>query len=223
MDDDGSKSLSGRRAEAARNDQLIRDAAREVFMADPDAPISAVAERAGVGIGALYRRYSSKEDLLQHLAAENLRRYLEVVEAALADDRDPAVVFREFMRRSLDAGAHSLTARLAGRYPPTEELRRDGRRAYLATRELLERTVAAGALRPDIDVGDISLLFEQLQLIRFVDPRRTHELRHRYLTLLLDGLMTPSPSPLPGPSPSWDELRGRYEPKDEPATRGSSG
>src|ERR1700730_6887879 len=44
--------MSGRRAQAARNDDLILDAAREVFIADPGAPISAVAERAGVGISA---------------------------------------------------------------------------------------------------------------------------------------------------------------------------
>ena len=52
--------LSGRRAEAARNDRRILEAAREVFVADPSAPIAAVAARAGVGIGALYRRYGSK-------------------------------------------------------------------------------------------------------------------------------------------------------------------
>jgi AcrR family transcriptional regulator len=42
-----------------RNDRLILDAAREVCLADPAAPIAAVAKRAGVGIGALYRRYVS--------------------------------------------------------------------------------------------------------------------------------------------------------------------
>jgi hypothetical protein len=54
--------LSGRQAEARRNDRLILEGAREVFVEDPDAPISAVAERAGVGIGTLYRRYASKEE-----------------------------------------------------------------------------------------------------------------------------------------------------------------
>ncbi len=48
--------LSGRKAQAARNDTLILAAARAVFTADPSAPIAAVAERAGVGISALYRR-----------------------------------------------------------------------------------------------------------------------------------------------------------------------
>src|SRR5688500_4545201 len=33
--------MNGRRAQAARNDTLILDAARAVFVADPDAPIAA--------------------------------------------------------------------------------------------------------------------------------------------------------------------------------------
>jgi hypothetical protein len=48
MDAEDSKPLSGRQAEARRNDRLILEAAREVFVEDPDAPISAVAERARV-------------------------------------------------------------------------------------------------------------------------------------------------------------------------------
>ena len=48
--------LSGRRGQAARTTSESCAAAREVFIADPRAPISAVASRAGVGISALYRR-----------------------------------------------------------------------------------------------------------------------------------------------------------------------
>ena len=69
--------LPGRKSEAARNDGAILEAARAVFLADPKAPIAAVAERAGVGISALYRRYPSKEDLLRKLCADGLRRYLD--------------------------------------------------------------------------------------------------------------------------------------------------
>ena len=60
--------LRGRQAQAAHNDELILQAAREVFLADPEAPVSAVAARAGVGIGALHHRYASKEDPLAHPA-----------------------------------------------------------------------------------------------------------------------------------------------------------
>src|SRR5215212_5097901 len=121
--------LSGRRAEAARNDAVILDAARAVFVADPKAPISAVAGRAGVGIGALYRRYGSKEDLLRRLSADGLRVYTAAVEDALADDGDPWAAFAHFMRRVVDADTHSLTLRLAGTFTPTVELTREAAKA----------------------------------------------------------------------------------------------
>ena len=70
--------LSGRQAEAARNDGRILEAARTVFLRDPHAPIAAVATEAGVGVGALYRRYASKEVLLQTLCSDGLARFLEI-------------------------------------------------------------------------------------------------------------------------------------------------
>ena len=203
--------LSGRRAQAARNDQRILEAARAVFTADPQAPIASVAERAGVGIAALYRRYRSKDELLQRLAGDGLQRYLAEAETALADDGDPWEAFARFLHRSLDAGAGSLTVRLAGTFTATQQLKAAGRKAHAATQRLLDRTKTAGALRPDITVGDISLLLEQLQAVRIGDTRRTSQLRHRYLTLLLEALHLPAATPLPGPPPSWEEISRRYD------------
>jgi AcrR family transcriptional regulator len=202
--------LSGRRAQAARNDGLILDAAREVFVADPKAPISAVAERAGVGIGALYRRHGSKEELLRRLSADGLKTYTAVVEDALADRGDPWAAFANFMRRVVDADTHSLTLRLAGTFTPTEELYRDSERARELNARLFERTRAAGAIRPDIEVDDIALLLEQLAAVRVADEERTRQLRHRYLSLLLDALRVRSGSSLPGPPPSWEEIDRRW-------------
>jgi AcrR family transcriptional regulator len=203
--------LSGRRAQAARNDERILDAAREVFLADPGAPISAVAEHAGVGIGALYRRHASKDELLQTLAADGMQRYLTEVRAALADESDPWIAFTRFMRRCVDIGAGALTQRLAGRFPATEELNRQGREIYQATQELLDRTKAAGGLRADVEVGDLSLLLEQLQGIRIGDQVRASQLRHRYLAVILDGLHLAGAPQLPSTPPSWQETSRRYD------------
>jgi len=203
--------LSGRRAQAARNDQRILDAAREVFVADPGAPIAAVAERAGVGIGALYRRYASKEELLRQINAEALGRYIAAAEAALADDGDPWSTFADFMRRIVDADTHSLTLRLAGTFTPTDELTREAAKAQELNVRLFERTRAAGAIRSDIEVGDISLLLEQLAAVRVADEERTRQLRHRYLALLLDALHASSGTQLPGPPPGWEEISRRWE------------
>ena len=202
--------LSGRQAEARRNDRLILEAAREVFVADPEAPISAVAERAGVGIGALYRRYSGKEELLRRLCAEGLRRYIAEAEAALADAGDPWDAFAAFMRRIVDADTHSLTLRLAGTFVPTEDLYRDSRRAQQLNTRLFGRAKEVGVLRPDVEVDDLSLLLEQLAAVRVGDEGRTRQLRRRYLALFLDALRVPARSPLPGPPPSWEEISRRW-------------
>ena len=202
--------LSGRRAEAARNDQRILDAARAVFVADPGAPIAAVSEHAGVGISALYRRYPSKEELLRRLCGDGLARYIAAAEEALADDGDPWEGFARFMRRVVDADTHSLTARLAGTFTPTDELNRDAGIAQELNERLVERARAAGAIRDDLDVNDLSMVFEQLASIRLGDEARTRQLRHRYLALLLEAMHGPASSPLPGPPPTWRELTARW-------------
>jgi len=202
--------LSGRRAQAAVNDQIILASARAVFTADPGAPIAAVAQHAGVGISALYRRYPGKDDLLRKLAADGLARFIGETESALADDGDPWEAFAGFMRRAVDADTSSLTRALAGTFTPTPEMWADGQRANELLSQLFERTRAAGVLRAEIDVHDLSLLFEQLSAIRVRDPERTRTLRHRYLALLLEALRAPGAGTLPGPPPSWAEINERW-------------
>jgi AcrR family transcriptional regulator len=203
--------LSGRRAQAARNDERILTAARDVFVANPDAPIAAVAERAGVGISALYRRYESKEDLLRTLCAEGLARYIEAAENALAHEGDAWEAFAGFMRAAVDADSTALTLSLAGTFEPTEELYREADRAQRLNEELFKRARAAGALRPDVTVNDIGLILEQIAAVKLGDERRTAQLRRRYLALALDSLHQPGEARLPGPPPRWQELAGRWE------------
>jgi AcrR family transcriptional regulator len=204
--------LSGRRAEAARNDERILESARAVFLADPGAPISAVAHHAGVGVGALYRRYPSKEELLRTICADGLARFIAAAEAALLDDGDPWEAFAAFMRACVDADTNSLTQRLAGTFTPTQELYREAGRAQGLLTALFDRTLTAGAIREDLVVDDVGLLLEQVAALRVGDERRTKELRQRYLALLLDAVRTGGAPPLPGPPPRWEEVAARWNP-----------
>jgi len=200
--------LSGRRAEAARNDDRIRQAARAVFLGDPGAPIAAVAERAGVGISALYRRYASKDDLVRAIVSEGLARYIDEISGAL--EGDPWTAFTTFMERVVDADLHSMTSRLAGTFEPTPELTDAGTRAGALNARLFERL--QGVIRADLDVNDLSFLLEQIASVRLRDPNRTRELRRRYLALTLAAMRTSDIEPLPGPPPSWQDNAGRWEP-----------
>jgi AcrR family transcriptional regulator len=210
-DPGNSPQLSGRRAQAARNDELILGAAREVFIADPSAPISAVAERAGVGIGALYRRYGSKEEMMRVLCRLGLRDYVAVAERA-ASVEDPWESFVALMEGLVEASVHSLTIRLAGRFTPSDDFAPLVQTAARLNEEIIGRAKNAGVVREDLEVDDISLLLEQLAAIGVGDPKRTAQLRSRYLALQLEALHGPARDKLPGPAPQPEELAARWRP-----------
>lgn len=207
--------MSGRKAQAARNDTLIVEAARKVFVAEPSAPVAAVAEAAGVGISALYRRYPSKEDLLRKVCADGLDTYTSIVRAAVDDTGgDPWAVFETFMRRVVEANTHSITVALAGTFAPSPELFDAAENSGRLNVELLERTHRAGVLRTDVSEADLGVIFEQLAAVHEGDERRTNELRQRYLTLLLDSMRVPPvTTPLPGEAPTLEERARRWDAK----------
>jgi AcrR family transcriptional regulator len=196
---------AGRTRQAARNTEVILAAAREVFLADKRAPISAVAERAGVGISALYRRFASKEDMLRTLCHDGLRRFIAEAERAAAIPGDWAA-FESFLRGVVDADVHSLTVHLAGTFRPDEQLGADAARAKVLADELFAR--ARQHLRPGAVPADVTMLLEMCAAARVPDAGRTRELRGRYLTMLLDGLR--AGTELPGPAPTVPELNWRW-------------
>src|SRR4051794_35592577 len=72
-----------RRADAERNRARILRAASELFAEQgPDASMPELAERAGVGVGTLYRAFADKEQLLGAVVAERLRWFAARLEDA---------------------------------------------------------------------------------------------------------------------------------------------
>jgi AcrR family transcriptional regulator len=206
---------NGRRAQAARNDGAILAAARTVFVAEPDAPIGAVARAAGVGISALYRRYPSKEALLATLCLDGLRRFVTIAQAA-RETSDPWQGFVEFLRGIVDADVHSLTVYLAGRFTPTPEHRELAMQAGALADGILHRAQQAGVVRADLESTDLPMIYEQLAAIRLGDAEHARELRRRYLDVHLAGLRSAASSygELTGDAPTQAELGARWNRTD---------
>jgi AcrR family transcriptional regulator len=184
-----------------------------VFVADPGAPITAVAKHAGVGISALYTRYGSKEELLRKLCTDGLLIFVAETEKALGRVRageDRWQVFADYMRNLTDADTSSLTRALAGQFAPTPEMFALATRSSELSEELFG--LIRGVLRPDLALHDLSLSFELVAAIKFADPGRTAELRRRYLALILDGMRADGRSELPGSPPGWQEISERWNP-----------
>ena len=204
--------MRGRQAEAARNHERLMSAAREVLAATPEAPMAHVASHAGVGVATLYRRYASRDALVAETWLASVREV--EAQARVALDRAgmfPWGAFVGFMTASVASGTGALAAALADMAAPTEDLVAAERSMNAAIHELLEIAQSAGAVRPDVGVEDVRLLFEQLHAVRAADTVREATLRRRYLELVLQALRAPGAAPLPGPAPTATELRGRAD------------
>jgi AcrR family transcriptional regulator len=146
------------RADAQRNHDKILQAAEEIFALDGvTVPIDLVAERAGVGIGTLYRHFPTKESLYEAIVVTRLSSLLACADQ-YAQDLDPALALdaflREFARQAaekqdlfeaLGQAGIDFKSRFAGL---VDELNQH-------VDVLRQRAVAAGALRSDVDTIDI--------------------------------------------------------------------
>jgi AcrR family transcriptional regulator len=214
-----SRRKAARRAEVERNDRALLRAARAVVAEDgAHASVAAIAARAGVGVGTLYRRYRTKEQLFQHLCTLALKDYLRGAEEGLAHD-DPWGGLAHYVTHAVLAGTGALGA-IAGTIEITDEMSTTGARGDAAAEELVRRAHHAGVLRADVGAVDIALLIEQLgrsplveQLtkqgrIDLVDP--AEHARRRIIAIALDGLRAPAPALLPDPQPGWELFSERW-------------
>lgn len=146
------------RADAVKNRERILRAAEEVFASHGlGIPIDEVAERAGLGVGTLYRHFPTKEALFEAIVLTRIDDMVNAATAAAAGE-DPGAAFFEFvmMFARQAVAKHDLVdaCSMAGmdiesRWSPQFVKLRTGVEA------LMERAVAAGAVRADVTVGDV--------------------------------------------------------------------
>jgi AcrR family transcriptional regulator len=198
------------RADAARNAERILRAAREVYgELGPEAPIEAIARRAGVGERTLYRRFPTKVDLiraaLDQSIAEDLTPAIEKARGA----GDPLRGLAQLIEAAISLGAreHNLltAARRAGLLTPDISTS-----LYEALDELARRGQQAGLVRADLVAGDLPRLIAMLHSVLFTMESGSDGWR-RYVALILDGITVNDREPLPAaavlhyapPSSSW--------------------
>jgi AcrR family transcriptional regulator len=206
-------SRRGRQAEAERNDRRVLDAAREVVAAyGADAPVSMIAERAGVGMGSLYRRYGSKADLLRHLCVQAMEQSVDAAQAALAAS-DAWAGLAGYVGTCIAQGTGAL-APLAGSIQTTPQMWRTSRHSRRLLEQLVARAQQDGALRPDVTALDIAWLIEFFGRSGPARPgTEDHTIRQRLLTITLDGLRNRGAGSLPGPAPSTRHYEQRWQPR----------
>ena len=194
------------RADAERNRVRIIDAARTVFAEHGlGVGVDAVAREAGVGVGTLYRRFPTKQDLLRAIVEDRVERLGQGF-AAAARIEDPWEAFA--------TAAEALAAAIArdraffevihAVEPDAAYAARD--RTLRAIAPILRRAQKAGAVRTDLVIEDVPALCAVAARLPAWRLEQQPELWRRYLGVVLDGVRPEAARPLPHPRPR--RLRG---------------
>jgi AcrR family transcriptional regulator len=146
------------RADAVRNRERVLEAAKAVFNAGgPEASLEAVAKRAGVGIGTLYRHFPTREDLFEAVYRREVDQLSEFAEQ-LKTAKDPVDALRRWMRSNVEfvATKKGMSAALALTFQSSSDLATFSiDRLTKAIGSLLDRAVAAGEMRGDVSPADL--------------------------------------------------------------------
>jgi AcrR family transcriptional regulator len=186
------------RADAERNRVRVLRAAAAVIARDGvNVGVDAIAREAGVGVGTIYRRFASKDDLVRAILAQHVEDTLAQLAQATAVD-DPW--------EALAAAMHVLAGRFAQDQGLLDAVAAAGSRLVLvevrsrliaALEPVLARAREAGVVREDVAVTDLTPLASMVTRLsasmRAADPR----IWERFLAVVLDGLRPGSASPLP--------------------------
>jgi AcrR family transcriptional regulator len=196
-----------RRKDAALNNERLVQAAREVFARQGlSATLEDIAKHAGVGVGTVYRNFSSKREIVETL-------YDAAIDSALADVRtaleiqDPWVAIVTFFEVTAanQARDRGLCETLLGHdgLGPNEHT---AEKLVAVLSPLFDRASGAGVLREGVTATDVGPIFAMLNgVYRMSDARP--DLWRRYLALMLDGLRADDRPALPVPALDVASLR----------------
>jgi AcrR family transcriptional regulator len=174
-----------RQAGPAANRARIIQAARAVIANSDDIKLNAIAKKAGVGQGTLYRHFPTREDLLAEVYREDVGELVAAAPALLAE-HDPVTALARWFERvadyakvkngvfaAVEAGVrHDLAAHSLG---PIGD----------ALTALLDAGKADGTIRSDVDARDVILL---LGCLTRLDQGEWDVRAGRLLHVVLDGL-----------------------------------
>jgi AcrR family transcriptional regulator len=183
-DDEG----RGMRADAQRNVDALLRAAKAVFATSGvDAPVREIAEKAGVGVGTVYRHFPQRADLI----AAVFRREIDACADAapvLAADHGPGEALAQWLQRYGDfiAAKRGLATALHSGDPAFDALPAYfDKRLRPALQSLLEAAAAAGEARANVEPNELLGAVASL-CMRAHDGGPAHA--RRMVALLVDGL-----------------------------------
>ncbi|CAN5374417.1 TetR/AcrR family transcriptional regulator [soil metagenome] len=179
------------RADAQLNhDRLLESAAAAFAREGADASLKAIAQDAGVGIGTLYRRFPTRDDLIEATYRNETKRLCERPPDLLRE-LPPRAAMQQWMEGFVDylQTKHGMAEALPAILAAHDGLRLQSRELLRRAIEiLLEACVADGSLGAAVPADDIMMALGGITLIAANESQR--DLASRLIDLLLAGLAT---------------------------------
>lgn len=176
------------RSDAQRNRERILEVALAELTRAADAPLSAIAKKAGVGQGTFYRNFPNREALVLEVYRYEMQQVADTA-AQLLQTRAPDQALREWMDRLAQyamakAGLADALRKTTSKYGSLAQLGHGP--VTQAVTLLLNANQEAGTIRPGVTPDDFVLAIAGLWQI---DPHSDWQPRAtRLLDLVMDGL-----------------------------------
>jgi AcrR family transcriptional regulator len=177
------------RADAVKNRIRLLDAAESLCAEHGiDIRVEEIAERAGVGVGTVYRHFASRDAIIQAVIDLGFEQWIAMAEDARAR-LEPGLAFFSFIDTVVTTRVVGSSF-LASQWWSAETRRAITHRALPALTALMDGAKDAGTLRPEIELSDVIVLLRGLrEMVDSVEPRLPGAWR-RVMGLMLDGFRT---------------------------------
>lgn len=201
------------RADAERNRQAIICAAGSVLAEEgSNVTLEHIAAVAGVGVGTIYRRFGSIEDLVSVVLEEKMRLYADrSEEAADLAKEQPWEAFREYVLYILEQQATDLAFSevVASPHGVSKLFQEESNRALRASIRLVERARKANAIRADFHHSDLFLLTNANRGVLEGTQRIAPLGWKRFAEYMLDAFRHPGDEELTPPAEIWKRAVSR--------------
>ncbi|MFV8054031.1 TetR/AcrR family transcriptional regulator [Mycobacterium sp. 48b] len=197
------------RRDAERNRQRVLDAARELFAEKGlEATLNDVARYANVGVGTVYRRFATKEELLEAIFADGMDQLTALAEIALQHE-DSWQGFAWYVESMCEITAtdRGLREIAFSKCYGGDRVKACQDRLVPALTKLVERAQGDGHLRPEVSSTDMPLFGLLSGTVSEFAGHVDAELWRRYVAILLDGMRYhDDQAPIPVKALDSDEL-----------------
>ncbi|KAA1424581.1 TetR/AcrR family transcriptional regulator [Mumia zhuanghuii] len=219
MPDLPDRPLPGRQREARSNDSAVLAAAREVFSTQgPGASIAAVARQAGVGVGSIYRRYPTKDALVEALHVHAVREAAQLAsdiadeaETGEAETNEAGGAVAAFLARQITGATGPLLRPPGAGGPLPPQLAAASDDLHAGLERLVARDRAAGVLPAGFTAADVMQLLTHLRPPLPFPRAEADALHLRYLALVMRGLREHARTDASlADGPRWEEWVGAW-------------